>query len=242
MLRKPRYVLVAAALLASLAGCACCRPDAGHAALCPAEPTECSFGSRNGVVIFLVGGADVLDFGGLGSLRDRLADAGFANVYVGNFYHKSFFAAEMDRRRCEEPGTRFVIVGREAGTAAATALAAHGRQSGAHIDAVFALDPIGPLDGQTAVFRSTAGTGGRSGAAAEADIAVGPFGLATDSYVVTSIAATLRDVAARVTVEQVTPAVLPLIDDPAPTPRLLPATPPKPEMVRTPATLTGRPR
>jgi pimeloyl-ACP methyl ester carboxylesterase len=233
-------LMLIAPILTLITGCACCRPDAGYVALCPAEQTECSFGSRNRVVVFLIGGADVLDFGGLSGLRDRLAEAGFANVYVGSFYHKNYFNEELDRRRCEDPCLRFVVIGREMGTASAQALASHGRKVGANIDAVFALDPIGPLDGQTAVFRSRAMTGGVVGAAAIVDVDASAFSLATDTYVVTSIAASLREIAALAPVDHTFQAVLPIIDDPAPTPRVLPS--PKPELIQTPATLTGRTR
>lgn len=241
MPRKKLLALAVSASLASLGGCATCRPDAGNVALCPAETADDCVPNRGRAVAFLLGGADILDAADLSGLRDKLAEAGFASVYVGQFYHRSFFAVEMDRLRCDDPHVRFVVVGCEAGTPAALSLAAHGRKSSYPVDAVFALDPVGPLDGQTAVLKSKYWTGGTAGAVGETTLSVSHFGLPTEPHVVASVANAMRDSAGRVVTAYSSPPILPLIDDPAPIPNVLPD-PPKSELIRTPGTLTGRPR
>src|SRR5947208_2806060 len=105
--RHPRNLLATLVLAAGLSGssgCLCLNHappviSQDCAAACCDAPCAC----RGHVYVFLMSGFDPFDFDNVGEFRKALLNAGFTKVYDGQFYHDTFFAAEMHRLALEDP-------------------------------------------------------------------------------------------------------------------------------------------
>jgi pimeloyl-ACP methyl ester carboxylesterase len=183
----------------------------------------------------LVGGVDVFDDGGLRGLRDAANVAGFAQVYYGQLQHCGWFGREMRRIACEDAEARFVLVGYGVGAGNVASLAADARRRGLHVDGLVLLDPIGvPADVCTEIETTVHVVGSDRWAQRSempgCDVVRLPdvchFAIATDPYTVDRTVGLLREAAHRVPDDAIPTPVMPLIDDPAPLPAVIPAAPP----------------
>jgi pimeloyl-ACP methyl ester carboxylesterase len=100
-------------------------------------PQDC----RGNVYVFMVHGGVPCTDGGLGTLRDKLAESGFAKVGIGDITSIPCIVSEIKCIAKCEPDARFVLVGYDLGGAAAVCLARDLGGKGIPIDAVVLLDP-----------------------------------------------------------------------------------------------------
>jgi hypothetical protein len=197
----------------------------------------------------LVGGADILDDGGLRGLRDALNVAGFSQVYYGHPHHSGLFGREIRRIACEDAAARFVFVGFGLGSATAVNLAADGCRHGLNIDGLVLLDPI----------RAPANVSDIAGVPvhivgserwtppdgwANCEITKLPddchFSIAAAPQTVALLADLLRSAGGRVPQDAIPATILPMIDDPAPVPQFIPDPVTAPKGKRPAASQTAR--
>ena len=247
MTGKVGLVAGLASVAFGLAGCATCNHKACAVSLCPPSAPDTCAAQRNRVHVFLVGGADVFDDGGLRELRDVVNAAGFSQVYYGQIQHCGWFEREARRIACDDPEARFVFVGYGVGAGNAVRLAA-GRPG--HVDGLVLLDPAGvPECGCTAAGAPVHVIGSERWTK-KADLTgcdvvrlpgVCHFALATDPLTVEKTLELLREAVARVPDDAIAPLVMPMIDDPAPLPAVIPDSAIAPKGRPPAGTLTSRP-
>ena len=138
---KTGAVAAVAAVAVGLSGCTTCHHRAAEWSQCSGTSPEVCSSQRSRVHVFLIGGLDVFDDGGLRGLRDAVNAAGFSQVYCGQAHHGGLFAREMRRIACDDPAARFILVGYGTGASRAVNLAAEARCDGSGIDGLVLLDP-----------------------------------------------------------------------------------------------------
>jgi hypothetical protein len=105
--------LVAAGLsgVAGLSGCCTWHvvepPPPELVASCRSIPQE----AREHVHIFFMHGVDFCDWANLGGVRQYLADLGFLQSHVGQWYHLTHAIEDMKQVHREDPQAKFVLVG-----------------------------------------------------------------------------------------------------------------------------------
>jgi pimeloyl-ACP methyl ester carboxylesterase len=231
MTGKTGLVAVVLATTFGAAGCTTCNYQANAITLSPEEcPGSCA-AQRNGVTVFLINGIDVLDIGGMSKLRDRLNEAGFSQVYYGSTVNCGHFAREMKRIAKDDPETRFVIVGYGTGTGDAADLA---RQAGVNlvrVDTVILLDPSGvdpaaivPVEAGVRVIQSDGWKNDALHPRAEVTTlsGVGHFELPSHAATAGCVLEVLKEAVTRVPLVEEGHLVIPLLDDPAPVPAVIP--------------------
>jgi hypothetical protein len=134
---------VAVLLAGSGSGCATCCHQACKPVLNAGPTCELPIGERQKVYAVLVNGLTPDCGTGLGGLRDKLAEHGFAKVYYGQLCHALWMAQEMRRVHKEEPDARFVVVGYDLGGPVAARIARDAVDDGLTVDALILLDPTG---------------------------------------------------------------------------------------------------
>lgn len=194
---------------ASLAvGCTSCPHRAHYDALkSDASPGLCG-SQRTGVVAIVVGPETVFDFARVGSLTQRMNEAGFARVYRGGTLHMTWLQREAKRTHAEEPDTQFVIVGYALGSRTAHALAANLSKSGVPVASLILLDPFSldhsydvPESVDVTVVRSNGWEQGRMTHGADlAFPGVGHIDLPNNPDVVGTVIGVLATVAGRIPV------------------------------------------
>jgi hypothetical protein len=238
MTGKTGLTAVIAAATLGLAGCATCHHKAVEVALCPPACPDTCLAQRNRVHVFLVNGVDPLDDGGLIQLRDRLNVAGFTQVYHGHPHHTGWFGRTMRRIACDDPHARFVIVGYESGAGNAVTLAADAGRHGLPVDAVVLLDPASVSPSGCAAVEAPIHlvTSDRWKARDDLPVSdamklpdVGHYTLASHPATVEHVTSLLLEAVARVPHDDGGVPVLPMFDEPAPVPFVIPDT------VKTPA-------
>lgn len=198
-------VLIAgiAAFAASSVGCTCCRHRALYEALASADAADLPATRRNEVFTFIVGGDDPFDRG-----PDRLAtglnELGFAKVYTGNRFLTDRFAREARRVVAENPDARIAVVGRRAGAVRAAELVARLADDGIVVDSFVMIDP----DELPSIEYTVKGVQAKVYYPSEDGLEAAP------------VSSLLNGVTRRVRVEGASRPVLPLVDDPAPTPEV----------------------
>jgi hypothetical protein len=124
-------------------GCvSCCSKSYAKAWTNGAEcelPSDC----RSNVYVFMVDGVTPTINCGLGTLREKLAECGFAKIGLGDIASIPCIAFEIKRLSRCEPDARFVLVGYDFGGAAAVCLSRELSAKGIPIEAVVLLDPLG---------------------------------------------------------------------------------------------------
>jgi pimeloyl-ACP methyl ester carboxylesterase len=200
--------LVIPSLVSFAVGCTSCPHRARYDALkTEACPGLCG-AQRDGVVAIVVGPETVFDFARVGSLTQRLNEAGFARVYRGGPLHMAWLEREVKRTHAEEPDTQFVIVGYALGGRTAHALAANLGNAGVPVDSLVLLDPFAldhsysvPDSVHVTVVRSNGWSQGRLANAVEmAAPGVGHIDLPNNPETVGTVVGVLATVASRVPV------------------------------------------
>jgi pimeloyl-ACP methyl ester carboxylesterase len=231
MARKSVLAGLIAATAVLAAGCTACPQQVADLALPPDECLDPDAMQRNRVHIFLVNGADILDVGGLSTLREKLTAAGYSQSYYGYPYNCFWFGREMRRIAGEDKLARFVIIGYELGAGSAVDLAADARRHGVSVDAVVLLDPAAvgtetraAVEAPIHVIQSD-GWAMRDALAGSETVVlsrVGHFSVPTAPPTVEHITRLLREAAAHVPDDSDGRLVLPLIDEPPPLPTVIP--------------------
>lgn len=133
-------------LVVSLAGCFKWMEPANpitpqQLILCGSMPQAC----RNHVYLFFLLGADPIDCADLGCLRKHLQDLGFIKAYLGDWFHKDYFAKEIRKIHKEDKLARFALIGYGLGASKARKLAETLHGDGLTIDLlVYLAGSAGP--------------------------------------------------------------------------------------------------
>jgi len=143
--RRLRHLLGPLALAVGLAGSSGCLCLYHNPPVLPQDcTTACSdvpCACRGKVYVFLLSGFDPLDLDHVGEFRMALLHAGFTKVYSGQFYHDTYFAAEMHRLALTEPDAKFVVVGFSTGAIEAVSLAESVAAKSIGITLLASVDP-----------------------------------------------------------------------------------------------------
>jgi hypothetical protein len=132
-----------AGLALAQAGCVTCCHKGYEKALASGPECDLPAPARNQVYVFLIDGLTPPSHNGLGALRARLGENGFAKVGIADLPGALGIEHEIKAIRACEPDARFVLVGYDLGGAAAVADAKHLAGKGIPLDAVVLLDPVG---------------------------------------------------------------------------------------------------
>jgi hypothetical protein len=229
---RPRAALLAlAAAAAPLAG-GCLSNDyrATHTAMRCTDLSPVPIPQRSKVYLFMMNGADVFELGGMTTLRDKLAEAGFAKVYYTQTEDHDYYRREMARLQRDEPGARMILLGYGTAAAETLRLAAEACKRGESLDAVVFLDPVG-LTGNVAsaipvpsvTLRSHNWPAGKELVTSETVVlaGVGHVSAPTAPATVNALVELMTAAATKVVVEDIrlTLPYLPLRDKPDVTPR-----------------------
>ncbi len=189
-------------------GCTCCRHRALYDSLASDDVSNTTATRRNDVYTFVLGGTDPFD-SGLDRLAVGLNEHGYAKVYTGTRFHADWFAKEARRIAADNPDARFAVVGRRGGATRAAELTSQLAREGLPVDALVLIDP----DGLPSVDATLGG------------VVTTVFHPAEMGLEAASVSGVLNEVTKRVPTETAIPVVLPLVDDPAPAPEIVVATP-----------------
>jgi hypothetical protein len=214
--------------LAAGVGCMNCRHKGYQEALYP--PAELPYPPpvRNQVFLFMMNGHDVLEYGGMLELRDRLCHAGYPMVYYTQRMDRAWYNRELRRVARDNPGARLLLLGYGSATPVVTGLAYDAARDRLPIDAVIYLDPvgtsadlIGTLPYHSVTVRSHNWRGGQRLETSETDTVanVGHYGLPTHQATVDTLLRLLTASAGQVALYPTAGPRLPLRDKPDPTPR-----------------------
>lgn len=142
LIRRQVVIGFAAATLAS-GGCMTCRHEGFAESMRVLAANPFPTPVRQQVYLFMMNGEDVLELGGMLTLRDKLCQAGFPKVYYAQKEDRDWFYREMRRLQRDEPTARMLLLGY--GTAAERVhdLAYAAVRDGLPLDAVIFLDPSG---------------------------------------------------------------------------------------------------
>ncbi len=185
---------------------------------------------RSQVYLFMMNGSDVLELGGMLTLRDEVGKAGYAKVYYTQSEDRNYYLREMQRLHRDEPQARMLLLGY--GTAAGNTLelAAVACRTGLPLDAVIFLDPLGvsgnladTLAAPTVAIRSHNWFGGKELVTIDRLQlpGVGHLAVPTNPTTVNAVVQLMTASAAKVPVEDIrlTLPFLPLRNKPERTPR-----------------------
>jgi len=172
----------------------------------------------------------VLELGGMLTLRDEIAKAGYAKVYYTQSEDRNYYAREMQRLHRDEPQARMLLLGYGTAAERTLGLAAEACRTGLPLDAVIFLDPSG-LSGNVAealpvpslALRSHGWSGGKELVTTDSQVlaGVGHVSAPTCPQTVNVVVQLMTASAAKVPVEDIrlTLPFLPLRDKPDRTPR-----------------------
>src|SRR5581483_5689313 len=99
--------------------------------------------AKNRVYVFLIEGADPLDWARLASLRKYLMSQGYIKTYLGPSYYSTWYAEEVRRIRAKDPEAHFVFMGAGMGLDAARATARALEADHTLVDLLVALEEGG---------------------------------------------------------------------------------------------------
>jgi len=221
------------ALLAGLpvaSGCLSTNHRAFH------ESMHCTDGNpfptpvRSQVYLFMLNGSDVFELGGMLTLRDEVAKAGFAKVYYTQSEDRYWYLREMQRLHRDQPQARMILLGYGTSAERTLGLAAEACRTGLPLDTVVFLDPVGvagnvaeTLPVPSVALRSHNWPGGTEFHTTEtlALAGVGHVSAPTCPATVNAVVQLMTASAAKVRVEDIrlTLPFLPLRDKPERTPR-----------------------
>jgi hypothetical protein len=136
-------VAVFAGLALSQAGCVTCCHKGYEKSLKSGPDCDLPAAARNQVYVFLIDGLTPPTHNGLGALRTKLGESGFAKVGIADLAGSLGIEHEIKKIRACEPEARFVLVGYDVGATAAVCDAKHLAAKGIPVDAVVLLDPVG---------------------------------------------------------------------------------------------------
>ncbi len=134
---------LAAAALASAGGCMTCRHEGFAESMRVLAASPFPTPVRQQVYLFMMNGDDVLELGGMLTLRDKLCQAGFPKVYYAQKEDRDWFYREMRRLQRDEPTTRMLLLGYGSAAERVHDLAYSAVRDGLPLDAVIFLDPAG---------------------------------------------------------------------------------------------------
>ena len=221
--------LLAVAFVVSGGGCVNVRHCGYEEAVHPCPPNEVPTPVRQQVYLFMMNGSDVLELGGMQTLRDRLCQAGFSKVYYAQTEDVKWYAYELRRLHRDEPGARILMLSYGTGAAKIRQLAADALRDQLPIDSVIFLDPVGIagnlpecLPTHTVVVRSHNWRGGQAVSGTEnwSATGVGHVALPTHESTVQGVLGYMTAAAGRVHLDNPDNLPrLPLRDDKVPTPR-----------------------
>lgn len=227
----PRAMLCGLAAAVPLAGgCVSNNHRAYHEAMHCTDLNPFPNPVRSQVYLFMLNGADVLELGGMLTLRDKLAEAGFSKVYYTQSEDRDYYRREMARLHRDEPGARMILLGYGTAAERTLGLAGEAVRTGLPLDAVVFLDPLG-LTGDVArtlplpsvALRSHNWLGGSDLVTSEVVVldGVGHFAAPTSPVTVNALVELMSASASRVVVEDIrlTLPFLPLREKPDVTPR-----------------------
>jgi len=143
MSAKPRLLLTLLAVSVAGPGCVTCQYGAHARSVeaCHASPIPTPI--RQHVYLFMMNGYDLLDLGGLSTLRDGVIEAGFPKVYFAQRADRRWFEYEIRRLSLEDPNARFVVLGMGAAADQVVPLVVGAVADGLAVDGLILLDPIG---------------------------------------------------------------------------------------------------
>ena len=185
---------------------------------------------RSQVYLFMMNGSDVFELGGMLTLRDEIAKAGYAKVYYTQSEDRNYYVREMQRLHRDEPQARMLLLGYGTAAERTLGLAAEACRTGLPLDVVIFLDPVGvsgnlaeTLPVPTVALRSHNWPGGKDLHTTETLplTGVGHVSAPTCPATVNAVVQLMSASAAKVPVEDIrlTLPFLPLRDKPERTPR-----------------------
>ncbi len=131
------------AILSANTGCvSCCSKSYATARDC-APDCALPAASRSNVYVFMVHGLTPTTGSGLETLREKLAECGFAKVGIGELAMASCMWWEIKQIARYEPEARFVLLGYDLGAPAAVCVARDLASRNIPVEAVVLLDPVG---------------------------------------------------------------------------------------------------
>ncbi len=134
------------ALLATVVantGCVTCCHKSHQKALEHGPDCELPAPCRSQVYVFLINGLTPSTQCGLGALRIKLAENGFAKVGIADLAGGFCVEHEIKKIRACEPDAKFVLVGYDVGGPVAVCAARDLISKGIAVEAVILLDPVG---------------------------------------------------------------------------------------------------
>jgi hypothetical protein len=124
------------------AGCVSCCDKSYKTAREHGPECDLPLPCRNQVYVFMIHGCTPTCDGGLETLRQRLAESGFAKVGVGEFASAPCIHCEIMKIHKCEPDAKFVLLGYDFGAAAAECLGRELSDKGVPIEGIVLLDPL----------------------------------------------------------------------------------------------------
>ncbi|MBN9119914.1 MAG: hypothetical protein J0I06_12260 [Planctomycetes bacterium] len=195
-----RWVIGAVlAVAVAQTGCVTCCAKTYKKSLEHGADCELPVACRNQVYVFLVNGVTPPVHGGLGELRNKLAENGFAKVGIADLAGGLCVEHEIKKIRACEPDARFVLVGYDVGAPVATCAARDLASRGARVEALVLLDPVGCKEVSgvpTLLITSGSGTGTTAHGQRVIVPDAGHFGLPAHPTAVAAIVDLLHGIAA----------------------------------------------
>jgi hypothetical protein len=143
-MRGQRWAVVAGLAIAlANTGCVTCCHKGYEKSLQNGPECELPAPCRNQVYVFLLDGLTPPCVGGLGSLRTKLAENGFAKVGIADLAGGLCVEHEIKSIRACEPDAKFVLVGYDVGAPSAVCIARDLTSKGHPVEALVLLDPVG---------------------------------------------------------------------------------------------------
>lgn len=233
-MREAKTRIWCGALVLGLLGLSGCVPCYYHCQSQPACVEACQnvpCDARNKVYVFLVNGFDPTNCANFSCVRDYVHELGFIKTYYGQFFYTNWYCDEIRRIHECEPDARFALVGFSLGADAVRKVAESVGQDGIPIDLLIYVDAV-------SVPRNCTAVPGNVGRAinlvsndvflrgAEIDMAenhhlidANHFALPTHLFTLETLSHELMQVACHVPIVQPIEAVMPMIEESAPTPR-----------------------
>ena len=215
-------------LITISAGCVDTRFCAVHESLKPCPQTDVPPPIRKHVYLFMMNGGDVLELGGMQSLRDQLCHAGYSKIYYAQLPDEDWFYEEMVRLRFADPSARFVLMGYGLAASKITRVVQMCAAWDVPIDSVVYLDPVGlncdlasTLPYSTVAIRSEKWKGSQYLLTSETFVAtdVSHYGLPRSKITSETVLQLLKLSSQRVVEPDLNLPRLTLFKEPPPTPR-----------------------
>ncbi|CAN5626559.1 hypothetical protein BH11PLA2_BH11PLA2_40440 [soil metagenome] len=232
-----RYIVLLACI--SSLGCVNCNFHACDASLAPYGPGETiAKADRNRVHVYIINGDDPFGSTSLGKLKAELNASGFAQVNYGGLFYAPWFESKIRRLQFEDPQAKVILIGHGFGVGTADGIAARLSREGIAVETVVALSPrympgfnTQPVhDVRRVVIQAKDATGTPLLGGDKAYSIDETGSVVEDAATAGLVLGLVREACDTMPkVETVMTAALPIIDDPAPLPRMKPVTVPTPK-------------